>query len=182
MLRGIALSAGDRSAGFGLIEFLVALLLFTTGAAGLVSSQVVAQRASHAALQSTFALALAEDFLARIEANPLGIASYVVAHLEAGGRDAPETDCRHSPCTPSELARHDLWQISHLLGAGSGDGAGPRLARLHSPIACVQRSGGEVTVHLSWQVHTAAPALTTVHCARDDGARREVALSAWVAT
>ena len=181
MPRSIASSCIRGASGFGLVEFLVALVLFATGAVGLVSSQIAGQRASHAALERTLALAIAEDFLARIHANPAAIAHYAVPRLQAGVHDQPETDCRQSPCTPSELALYDLWHMSVLMNAGSGDAVMPRLARLGAAVACVRRSGGEVTIHLSWRAHTADPAHADVRCAQGDAPRREVALSTWVA-
>lgn len=175
--------AGSRvrlTTGIGLTEFLIALLLFTTGALGLLSSQLAGQRATHAALQRSVALSLAQDLLVRIEANPAAVAEYAGQELAASTRDRPEIDCRHSPCTPSELARFDLWQVAAALG-GAGEGSRvPRVGRLPSARACIERAGEAVTVTLSWLGHPSGLASAGARCGADAFLRREVALSSWV--
>lgn len=166
--------------GFGLTEFLVALLLFSTGALGLLSSQLAGQRATHAALQRSVALSLAQDLLARIESNPVASAEYAITELGASTRDKPQVDCRHTPCTPSELARFDLWQFAGELGATVDGSRVPQLARLPSARACVALAGEEVTVTLSWLGHASAPGSAVTRCGGDGALRRHVELSSWL--
>ncbi|NND66495.1 MAG: hypothetical protein HKN19_02810 [Halioglobus sp.] len=161
------------------MECLVALLLFATGALGLLSSQLAGQRATHAALQRSGAVLLAQDLLARIEANPAARADYAVAELGVGTHEQPETDCRHSPCTPSELARFDLWQVAVALNTVVDDARVPRLARLPAARACIELTSEEVRVTLSWLDHAAAPGSAGSSCGADEALRRQVALSAW---
>lgn len=177
MRRGLSGGVVSRRRGFGLLEFLVALLLFSTAVTGLLSTQLAGQRATHAALQSSVALSLARDVLARIEANAAATAAYLVTELGVATPETPEIDCRHFPCTPTELARFDLWQVAESLGISADGSYLPQLARLTDPRLCISRSGDEVTVLLSWRAHAVAPGVTGARCPAGATGRREVALS-----
>ncbi len=184
--RGARRKAG-RAAGVGLAEFLVALLLFSAGVLGLLSSQIAGQRATHSALQHTVALVLAQDLLARVEANPRAVDEYAATDLVAGPAHTPEVDCRHAPCTPIELAHYDLWEVASGLGAVTGVAGASRLGRLHGARACVQRAGREVTVTLTWQGRVGEPGAGAVHCGADGAppenpGRRQVVFSARLAS
>ena len=59
-----------RQYGLGMIEVLVAGLIFALGVLGLSTMQVKAKRTSYDALQRSLATSLARDMVARMRSNP----------------------------------------------------------------------------------------------------------------
>ena len=141
-----------RSRGIGMLEFLVALLIFSTGMAGLLSVQFAGKKAVHRAAQRLVATHLGRDILERMQANPGEIVAYRVtdAGNSAGRLPGPEIDCSYASCGTEQLAVFDLWQWeSALLGESEQywDGSAGGLV---SPRACITSDGGSVTVSISW--------------------------------
>jgi type IV pilus assembly protein PilV len=106
-----------RTAGFSMVEALVALVVLGVGMLGIASLYVVTLRAGGSAVSRTQAVNLASDMADRIRANPNAKTAY-----EAEGAD---NECvgANKGCTPEALAAHDLgiWekQIAALLPAGA---------------------------------------------------------------
>jgi len=144
--------------GLGLLEVLIALLIFTTGMMGLLSTQLAGKKAGYEATQRSIATALARDILERIQANPGQITAYVVNN--AGDQEnplsIPATNCELSECTPVQLAAFDLWQWESLvLGVSEKQGMS-NVGGLVSPRACIFRQDGAVSVAISWLGATSA--------------------------
>lgn len=139
--------------GVGMLEFLVALLVFSLGMTGLLSAQLVGKKTSFDASQRSVATALARDMLERMRANPGQITAYQVAGLgdEARRLALPDTDCDATACTAGQLAVFDLWQWeSLLLGESARDAVG-NAGGLVAPRACITAVAGEVGVTISWR-------------------------------
>lgn len=165
----IAVSGACRQRGIGMLEFLLALFIFSIGMMGLLSAQLAGKKAGYDATQRSVATALARDILERVRANPGQIANYRVA--AAGDLDPPMPppgiDCDTTVCTPVQLAAFDLWQWeSLLLGAAEQDSLG-FAGGLVSPRACISSDGGEVVVAITWLGLTAATAPTASVCGGD---------------
>ena len=62
--------------GLGMIEVMVAGLVFALGVLGMSSMQVTAKRTSYDALQRSLATSLARDMAARMRSNPAAIDTY----------------------------------------------------------------------------------------------------------
>jgi type IV pilus assembly protein PilV len=143
----------DGGRGAGLIEVLLALLVFSIAMPGLLSVQVLAMQASSEALQRSMAVLVAQDILSRMKANPDEVSSYVGAGFGDGRqlRAPPATDCDQAPCTPLQLAAHDLWRWESLL-AGEVSVDGERNAGgLPLPRACISLHGARVTLTIYWR-------------------------------
>jgi len=158
--------SGKRQPGAGLIEVLVAVLIFATGMMGLVSAQVAGKRAGYEAGQRSIATALARDILERMRANPGQLAIYSRANL--GDRQArlpaPAVDCATANCLPAELATYDLWQWeSQLVGVAEQHGT-RSVGGLVSPRACISRDAGAVAVTISWWGTTSASSPPSSAC------------------
>lgn len=104
----------DRSAGFTLLEVLIALVVLSIGLLGIAALQGVGLRSSHGAYLTSQASLLAYDMADRIRANPTG---YPVTINFS-------TDCPEPPLPTTPLAAADLaeWSCSveNLLPEGTG--------------------------------------------------------------
>ena len=139
--------------GCGLIEVLVAVLVFSTGMMGLAAAQLVGKKAGYEATQRSIATTLVVDILERIRANPGELAAYAADNVgdEGAGMPLPATDCALRSCLPGELASYDLWQWESLL-LGSAEQEGARyVGGLVSGRACILHDRGGVSVAVSWR-------------------------------
>jgi type IV pilus assembly protein PilV len=139
--------------GVGMLEFLVALLIFSVGMMGLLSAQLVGKKANFEASQRSVATALVRDILERMRANPGQIVGYQVNGVgdEASRLPRPVADCDVAACTAEELAAFDIWQWeSLLLGYSEQDSVG-YAGGLLTPRACIASNGGAVDVTISWR-------------------------------
>jgi type IV pilus assembly protein PilV len=114
------LSNKKLSAGFGLIESLVALIVISVGMIGIAALYGQGLRASGTALYRTIAVNLASDMADRIRANRRGNASYGGAAAD-GNCDADDDN----DCSPATMAAHDLfvWQAAVAAQLPNGVGA-----------------------------------------------------------
>ncbi|MCB1842023.1 MAG: type IV pilus modification protein PilV [Halioglobus sp.] len=139
--------------GAGLLEFLIALLIFSTGMTGVMAAQLASKRAMFDARQQSVAAALAADMLARIAANPSQVTAYAAASAgdAENARPEPAVNCHHSLCTPEQLVLFDLWLWEGaLLGAAATDHE-VKTGGLIAPRACFQYAAPLLTLTLSWR-------------------------------
>ena len=105
-----------------LVIVLVALLVLSLGALGMVALGTMAARIQQTAVFHHRAVSAADDLAARIRANPAGAAAYggtpVIGSCSSGEVPA-------DICPPAALAAHDLaeWRDHHLplLPAGTAE-------------------------------------------------------------
>jgi type IV pilus assembly protein PilV len=156
--------------GIGMLEFLIALLIFSMGMMGLLTAQLAGKKVGHEAAQRSIATALVRDMLERIRANPGQIADY--RGTEAGDAShrlpLPDADCDTTACTATQLAAFDVWQWESLLLGESEKLAGVYAGGLVSPRACITGDAGEIAVTISWLGATNFPEATVAHCAGND--------------
>lgn len=145
---------GDRAdqSGVGMLEFLIALVVFSTGVMGLLSVQLLGMQIIQEANQRSVATALARDILERIQANPINAAAYVADNIGDAGRPIPlpAANCDHADCSATELAVFDLWQWQALLLGSSVKYRGLDIGGLRAPLACIRHRQGVVAVVVSW--------------------------------
>jgi type IV pilus assembly protein PilV len=155
--------------GIGMLEFLIALLIFSMGMMGLLSAQLAGKKASYEAGQRSVATALARDMLERIRANPGQIAVYRLADVGNSSHrlPQPDADCDTTACSAPQLATFDVWQWESLLLGESETLAGVYAGGLVSPRACVTGDTGEIAVTISWLGAIPFPAATVDNCAGD---------------
>ncbi len=140
--------------GVGLIEVLIAVLVFSVGLLGMMSMQLAAKRASFESTQRTIATGLVRDILERIRSNPGALSSYVVNNVGASSL-APGTDCNALTCTTSQLAAWDLYEWVELLrGAAEVITIGSTTSNaggLVAPQACITHNVGKISVAIAWR-------------------------------
>ena len=141
-----------RQRGLGMLEFLIALLLFSTGFMGLLSTQLVGKQTGHEAIQRSIAVALARDILSRIQANRSRSLDYVAVGIgqPEGRLPVPVVNCNQSACSPAELAGFDLWEWESLLLGSSEKYINRSAGGLFAPCAEIVKEDAEVTVVIGW--------------------------------
>lgn len=112
------------SRGFTLIEILIAFFVLSVGLVGVAALQGLSKASQHQAIQRTRAVALADMAVEMIRNNPPGVAAYDTGNTALGSNGGtigtePSPNCITAPCTPAQLAAHDLWAWEQaLLGEG----------------------------------------------------------------
>jgi type IV pilus assembly protein PilV len=139
--------------GFGLIEVLVALVIFSLGVLATYNVQTTALRAYHDASQLLTATNLGRDITARIRSNSGQLAQYNVEELGTGAPPAP-TNCYTSSCSPVQIAQYDLAKLGEQLqGAAERfwiDGEQLNVGGMTDARACIRSNGSRLTVIISW--------------------------------
>jgi type IV pilus assembly protein PilV len=143
-------------AGIGLIEVLIAVLVFSVGMLGMTAMQLGAKRSSYEATQRSIATSLARDILERIRSNPAALSTYVVAELGSVAVVAG-TNCSliTSDCSTAVLAARDLYDWNELLKGASEviiiGGTPSNAGGLVDSRACITNTSGFVTVAIAWK-------------------------------
>ncbi len=142
-----------RQYGLGLIEVLVAGLIFALGVLGLSTMQVKAKRTSYDALQRSLATSLARDMVARMRSNPSTIDTYAAITFLGGvtSGNEPSPDCKAALCTPSQLASHDLWEWEQALEGASEVSNEINTGGLTQPTGCIDNRSGLITITIAWE-------------------------------
>lgn len=113
--------------GVSLIEVMIAFFVLSVGLLGVAGLQLSSLRDNNSALLRTRAIVLVGDMMDRIRANAAGLADYNVG-LTGDGVD---NDCHTtntviaSPCTPSQMAQHDVFEWKRLLSDLDTSGVEP---------------------------------------------------------
>ena len=96
--------------GFGLIEVLVALLVFAGGVLGIASMQLSGLGMISNSNALSIAVLGANDMADRMRANPLGIEGGAYDAID-GAESLPEC----TSCTPQQIAQMDAYSIKQQL-------------------------------------------------------------------
>lgn len=95
-----------RSAGFSLIEILVAVLIISVGVLGVAGLQLISLQNNTSAMFRSQAFQAAYEIIDRQRANPGE--SYAIALADPiPGAGAP-TDCRANACSTADMRTYDL--------------------------------------------------------------------------
>ena len=139
--------------GAGLIEVMLAVLVFSSAMTGILAFQIQGTRASSAALQRSVAVLLSQDILARIHANPGEVERYTGNGFggDQGRQPLPVQDCEQVVCNQADLAIFDIWQWESLLLGATGRSDDRTRGRLHLPTACISHERGRVNLQLAWR-------------------------------
>ncbi|WP_257274549.1 type IV pilus modification protein PilV [Endozoicomonas sp. SESOKO4] len=138
--------------GFTMIETLVALIIISVGLLGVAGLVSESQKNVQEVQQRSIALQLTNDILARMTANPQGLANY--QGNIAAALNQPGTLCNqdNSNCTPAQLAAYDLWEWSTYLFGSSIQLNNNDAGGLISPTACITVSNDDdVTLVIAWR-------------------------------
>lgn len=107
------------TAGFSLIEVLIALIVMSVGMLGIAGLYVHGMQAGRTSLFRHHAVALAGDVADRIRANPLGATAY---NDTGSVTTAPGTLCVTVTCNAAEMAANDIWAWDQQARATLPDG------------------------------------------------------------
>lgn len=104
--------------GVSLIEVLVAVLIFSVGLVGLAGLLIMATRSNQAAYLRTQVTFLAHNMADRMSANPMAVwgGSYNSSGYPVSTTVSTACDST-APCTPDNLATHDMQMWSSQLAA-----------------------------------------------------------------
>ncbi len=134
--------------GFGLIEVLVALLVFTGGILGIAAMQLNGLGMISNSNALSIAVLGANDMADRMRANPLGV--------DAGAYDAitgAESLPQCSACTPQQVAQMDAHSIKEQLSSN-----------LSNSVLAVTSVGNDMyTVSVSWSEKVKLSSETKTH-------------------
>jgi len=141
-----------RAMGFGMFEFLIALLIFSTALLALLSTQISTITAVSEAQQRSIATGLARDILARIQSNSGEYLAYGVRNMgdTTNPRSLPATDCTVYECSANQMAEFDLWQWEGLLMGAAEQTLSRNTGGLLRPRACITSGAKTVSVAISW--------------------------------
>src|SRR5699024_7557632 len=141
------MKAVNRSAGFTLIEVLVAMAILSIGLLGVVGLHVATVADTGSARLATLARIAADDMAERIRSNPGPAARVRYSTIRASDAgNSPPAVCRTVSCSPVDMASLDAgeWQavLAETLPGGQGD------------VRCMASGQGECTtlvVTVIWQ-------------------------------
>jgi len=148
-----------NAAGFTLIEVLIAVFVLAIGILGIAGLQIFAKQNSYDAIQRTTASHLATSIAERIRMNPQAAGDYVSSTEPVAATTTAPSTCNSnaSPCTPEELAVHDLqeWH-SAIIGVSEQFNTNPA-GGLVSPSACITAGteDNEYTIAIAWRGRSA---------------------------
>ncbi|MFK7976312.1 MAG: type IV pilus modification protein PilV [Halioglobus sp.] len=160
--------------GFGMVELMIAVLVFSLGLAGARSAQFIAMQSNYESLQRTQASIFALEMVERILSNPSAVETYVeLGGYWDGGEMVEATECAVQICSAAQLAAADVRQW-HAQMLGSSTRLNKQwVARLRDIKACIARLGWVIEVRVSWSVATAQPLPMEAGCLAGGGASTE---------
>ena len=105
-------SPARKSAGFSLVEVLVALVVLGVGMLGIASLYVTTLRSSGSAIYRMQAVNLASDLGDRIRANRSAGTAYALSEIGELGDESEACLGADKDCNPADMAAYDLdlWQ------------------------------------------------------------------------
>ena len=140
-----------RQAGVGLIEVLIAVLVFAVGVLGMAAMQISAKRTSYEATQRSMATSMARDILERIRSNPDNLNAYVTASAIGEGSLPTSGNCVSSACDPNDLAVYDLYDWSLSLVGNSEKSGTANVGGLLDSRACIANDSRTIWVAIAWK-------------------------------
>lgn len=131
--------------GFSLIEVLVAVLVFSLGLIGLAGLLVMSTQANQGSFVRTHVNFLAQNMADRMRANQAGVwANAYNVSISPPPGSIPGCPLA-SPCSPSQMAAHDVAQWGALLAQHL-----PADSALAATIACARPAGAPTTTILDF--------------------------------
>lgn len=98
--------------GFGLLEVLIAVVVFSIGMIGLAGMLVMSTQANHGAFIRTQATFLAQSMADRMRANPIGLWNDAYNGTYPVDVSSLQDCTEASPCNPTQVATRDKQQWS----------------------------------------------------------------------
>ncbi len=154
---------GAEQQGVGLVEVLVALLVFSVGMLGVASLQVVSTKSSFEAQQRQQAVYLASDMLARMASSGMSLVEIKTNYQSSSNwldtssisDSIPTPNCNSSSCAPAEVAAWDKYSWKRAITAASVTHAAGGQGLVDAK-GCVNFNEGEnyIKVSVAWKSMT----------------------------
>lgn len=174
----------QKDEGMTFIEVVVALFILASGILGAVAMQTAAKKGSFDAMQRSIASSLAQDILERIRSNSADNATLVLYEgtFGAAARAVPANRCNTAAanCSAAQMATNDLYEWSELLRGGDAKIAGVNAGGLVGAIGCVDITGQQVAVVISWEGRTETADGGSGDCGTKDNSRRQLSMTTFV--
>lgn len=185
----------SKQQGVGLVEVLVALMVFSMGMLGIASLQIITKRSSFEAQQRQEAVLIANDMISRIKNSGL---TPVQIKTSFDGQDfsaastpnTPTTNCLTSDCTVGQLVAYDLFSWhKNIYGSSVSVGSGlsaKNVSGLTSAKGCIDVSEvssktTKVTVTVAWLSMSGMSGSKTRACSIDSSSKqREVSIKTFI--
>lgn len=180
-----------KQSGVGLVEVLVALMVFSMGMLGIASLQVISKRSSFEAQQRQEAVLIANDMISRIKNSgltPEQIKSYYDGQDFSANSSEPASphDCLVNDCTVAQLVAYDLsrWH-KNIYGSSVASGSG-NISGLSNAKGCIDVTGvaGEttkITVTVAWLSMSTMSGSKVRVCTIDESSKqREVSINTFI--
>ena len=169
MAKHLPVSRPYRQKGVGLIDVMIAVVVFSVGMLALATLQTVNKQSNYEAIQRSSAALLSNDLMERMRMNSLreaasiyksSLGHYVPSSVvELSYNDtltAPSTNCNSAACTSAELAAWDLYEFQLMLRGANETASGKDVGGLFNPTACLSTSTsggrpGQYTVTIVWR-------------------------------
>lgn len=137
--------------GFSLIEVMVALVILVIGLIGIFNLHTVAKQSSFESFQQTQAAYYINDIVSRMRLNRGLLGDY--AGTYKGGGTAPSKACLGAAvvCTHEQTVAWDLYQWRLTFSGGAEKSGTRNVGGLDAPEACIDVSGNEVQVVMTWR-------------------------------
>lgn len=182
-----------KQQGVGLVEIMVALMVFSMGMLGIASLQIITKRSSFEAQQRQEAVLIANDMISRIKNSGLSPAlikaKYDEKDYSANSISPPSNpkDCHLNNCTVNELVDYDLsrWH-KNIYGSSVEAVSGGSVSGLASAKGCIDvetisSKTTKVTVTVAWLSMSGMGSAGARACSIDSSAKqREVKINTFI--
>ncbi|UCX03928.1 MULTISPECIES: type IV pilus modification protein PilV [Shewanella] len=144
----------SKGNGFSLIEVMVSLVILVIGLIGIFNLHIVAKQGSFESFQQTQASYYANDIVNRMRMNPSELSNYEGTYN--GGTSAPTKACDvaigvNSICTNVETRLWDIYQWEQSFKGENEKYSGTSVGGLDSTTACIDITGRDVIVVMTWR-------------------------------
>ena len=159
-----------RQNGVGLIDVMIAVVVFSVGMLALATLQTVNKQSNYEAIQRSTAAVLANDIMERMRMNSLKIeagiyksslANYVpsttpVVLSYSNPRSVPSPNCNAAACLPVQIAAWDLYEFQQMLLGANETANGKDVGGILNPTACLGSTTtngrpGQYAVTIVWK-------------------------------
>ena len=112
--------SSHRQRGVTMVEVLVAALILSFGITSIGAMMLSTLQNSRSAILRSRAIELAQDMAERIRNNVEGRLAYDTSVTTPNNWSCfQDSDTPATPCSPSQLAAHDIWHWNRLVASGT---------------------------------------------------------------
>ena len=113
-----------RSAGFTMLEVMIAIVILAFGLLGIAGLQAFALKNTHSASLRLTATELAHDMIDRMKSNYVGVSAGEYDKPAVASYATAGVDCDKTPCTVVQVGEHDRGQWQARVAGSLPGGVG----------------------------------------------------------